>query len=335
MTRGCCKILCVLLVALAAPLAGCHKAPHVLPPENTGESSGDVTSPSAPSRAGRWRLREVQAEVQLEDDQRFAGLDVAAMEASFRMAIADLPEMVATPTTQTPLGPRDQAAVHVEVAWQRMDDAHKVRPMAGQGAGTLLVQVVAHVEAPGVRKTENDVAERSAHLSLIVPETVADWQAWLLPRLQRAVATATSEALGELWARDAPEAELQAALQQRDTWKLVAAIREVGERKLRNQRSRLEKLALDSRKDVAASAAAALGRLGDAASVPVLRQLTDRPQLEVIDAAVVALAAIKDPAATGALTDIAANHPVELVRRRAAGLADLTTRTTAPAQGDH
>ena len=96
--------------------------------------------------------------------------------------------------------------------------------------------------------------------------------------------------------------------------------REAGERKLERARLPLQKLARGSRREPAVVAVAALGRLGHPDSVPVLVQCVDSMHLDVVDAALQALAEMRAPGAHTALVDLAQHHGEASVRQRAAAL---------------
>ncbi len=86
----------------------------------------------------------------------------------------------------------------------------------------------------------------------------------------------------------------------------------------------LEKLARSTKRELAIVAVAAVGRLGDAKSVPVLVACIDSGHLDVVDAALQALADMAAPEAHAALLRTATEHGEAGIRQRAADL--LRTR---------
>ena len=89
----------------------------------------------------------------------------------------------------------------------------------------------------------------------------------------------------------------------------------------------LEKLARSTRRELAVVSVAALSRLGDAQSLPVLVACVDSGHLDVADAALQALADMTVPEALTALQNVAADHGEAQIRNRAADL--LRTRKAA------
>ncbi len=307
-------------VALATSLlvlaAACAKKPADSPVQpESGQRQVNTQAPASQRPSGRWQLVELHVDMQLEDDQRLAALSSESLDSALRSAAKNM-EQVRGFGPMPELARQEQAGASVQIAWQRLDG--DLRPVAlnYNQNGQLLIQVVAHAETPGERPSENRVAERSQRVMLPMPGTLEDPAAWLQERATRAMVLALSDALGELWAGSATEAELEAYLDG-ETWQIQAACREIGERKLSKHRLRLEKLAKDTRKDLAAVCAAALGRLGDASSLPVLQSLLASGQPEVVDAALVALAGMAGPEARAIVSDAAEHHSNSLVRRRA------------------
>ena len=86
----------------------------------------------------------------------------------------------------------------------------------------------------------------------------------------------------------------------------------------------LVKLARSTKRELAIVAVAAVGRLGDAKSVPVLVACIDSGHLDVVDAALQALADMAAPEAHAALLRTATEHGEAGIRQRAADL--LRTR---------
>lgn len=299
------------VVVLAA--GACSKsAPAVGPPADARAAASQSEPSDKPS--GRWLIRELQVELQLEADQRVAGADEAAVSAAVQQGLIKA-ETIGGVGPQPGFALADQAGLWLQIAWQRLDDRGRPQPLQHAADGQLMLLVIAHAETAAAGKRQHEVAERTKRSLLPVPSSVSDWPGWLLPRVQRAAEVAAVEVLGELWARRAPEADLAAALHAPALWQVLASTREVGERRLAVHRADLEKLSRDSRREVAVIAVAALGRLGGAESVATLRHLVDHGPPEVVDAALVSLAGLKEPAARTALTEFAADGDAELSAR--------------------
>lgn len=328
------KLARYLLCAALLWVAACAKKapPEPEPPNRNVAEEKPQDRPS-----GRWQLRELQVELQLDDDQREPGVTLAALQDAVTASLAKL-EQVRGVGSAEGVALRDQVAVHVQIAWQRVSEDFQPQPLATAGNANLLVQIVAHAEMPGERPSENRLAERSQRVMLPMPGSLDDRAKWLRDRATQAAVVAVADVLGELWANTATEAELQACLDSPQTWQVQAAAREVGERRLLTLRPRLEKLARDSRKDVAVVSAAALGRLGEAASVPLLVGLLESGQIEVVDAVLVSLSTMPAPEARAALVQAAASHPSQFVRKRArqllgnGGGAELDAAATPSAE---
>jgi len=185
---------------------------------------------------------------------------------------------------------------------------------------TLLLAVHAFGEQRP-EKGKREVAESKVDAQLPMPAKVfADFPAFLRPRLHKAAQTAVANVLGQLWARGLDDTAVAKLLDDAETWRQAAAAREVGERKLLASRVKVEKLARSSRGELAAVAVAALGRLGHAASLPVLQKALDSSHLEVADAALVALLDLATPEALQRVAGAAENHPSDFVKMRAAWL---------------
>ncbi len=296
-----------------ASAAACSKPATPAPPAR----EADRAAPQQPSTAaptGRWLVRELQVELQLEDSQRAAEADQPAVHAAVRQGLAKA-ETIGGVGDLPGFARADQAGLLLQIAWQRLDDRGQPQPLQHPGDGQLMLLVIAHAETAGSHQRQNEVAERTKRSLLPLPAGVTDWPGWLLPRIQRAAEVAAVEVLGELWARQAPQADLVAALQSPVLWKVLASAREVGERRLSAQRPDLETLTRDSRREVAVIAAAALGRLGGKASLATLKGLVDHGSPEVVDAALVALAGLKEPEAQAALAQIAGEADAEVAAR--------------------
>lgn len=319
---------CAASVVLCAAGA-CSKSPPAVGP--TGDARAIAPSSDPPDKpSGRWLIRELQVELQLDADQRVAGADQTAVSAAVQQGLIKT-ETIGGVGPQPGFALGDQAGLWLQIAWQRLDDRGRPQPLQHSGDGQLMLLVIAHAETAAAGKRQHEVAERTKRSLLPVPSGLSDWPAWLLPRVQRAAEVAAVEVLGELWARGAPEADLAGALHAPALWQVLASAREIGERRLTEYRPDLEKLSRDSRRDVAVIAVAALGRLGGAESVATLRRLVDHGPPEVVDAALVSLAGLKDPHARAALAEISESADPEVSARAKEllqGAAELPGDTT-------
>ena len=100
-------------------------------------------------------------------------------------------------------------------------------------------------------------------------------------------------------------------------WQRVAALRETGERGLSAGIDAAEEAALDSRKDIALVAIGTLGRLREQRSLTVLTKALDARAVEVIDAALTAIADIGGDEGRATIARIAHSHKSQWIRRRA------------------
>lgn len=139
-------------------------------------------------------------------------------------------------------------------------------------------------------------------------------------RLVRAANLAAADALGQLAIRNMDDKDVIGLLASRAVWQQVAALREVGERGLEAGLKHAQAAALDSRKNIALVAIGALGRLGNEQSVATLEKALDARALEVIDAALTAIADIGGPRARDTISTISSRHRSPWIRRRAAHL---------------
>lgn len=307
------QLTAVAACMVAAATAACSKVPPAAqPPADVQPASARADTSAKPS--GRWLIRELQVELQLDASQRVAGVDQAAVSAAVHQGLQKA-ETIAGVGPQPGFALPDQAGLWLQIAWQRLDDRGQPQPLQQAGDGQLLLLVLAHAETAAVGQRQHEVAERTKRSLLPLPAGLSHWPGWLLPRVQRAAEAAAVEVLGELWARAATQADLVAALHAQSLWQVLASAREIGERRLAEYRPDLEKLSRDSRRDVAVIAVAALGRLGGAESVETLRHLVDHGPPEVVDAALVSLAGLKEPQARAALTEFAADGDAELSAR--------------------
>ena len=168
------------------------------------------------------------------------------------------------------------------------------------------------------------LGEASVEAPLPPPQDRSDaaFARFATARAIAAVALAATDAAGQLLSCDLSDENVLAWLEDDAAWHTVAALREVGERGLAAARERVEALAKKSRPDIAAVAAATLGRLGDQRSVAVLRLAAEHSAVEVADAALIALADIGGAAAWQMVADAASHHPQQWIRQRAQGLLE-------------
>jgi len=311
------------LACLALLCAACRQPPApVAAKTHAAATSAPAVAPAAAAVLApedrRWSLAAFAADVAVPDDQQLAGLGPAGLTDKLRKIVLDLPQFAPPPAPAV----ADPVGVQVLTSWQATDQDSKAVPiLLPPGGGSLLVRVVAHAERMGAKPS--DIAERTVEAALPFPaERAGAVPDFVFARLRQAVALAVQDAVGELWARRLTDPQVQALVGKGPLWQQMAGAREVGERKLADARPALEKAARDSRKDLAAVAAAALGRLQDDKSTPVLVALLDGPHLEVVDAALGALADIGGAAALVALKDAAKRHPVQVIRERAKGLLE-------------
>lgn len=312
-TRSWASVFAVaLLIASCSKRADPPSVPPVQPPR-PAQSQGPAQTP-ADRPSGRWLIRELRLILQADPPQRLAGVDEEAVRAQLQAAL-----LQAGPVrgigVQSGVPRRDQLGLAIEIGWQRLDDRGQPQPLQSPGDGQLLVVAVAHAESPGAKPSQSEVAEHTRRALLPLSGETDDWPAWLLPRLERVAVAAAIEVMGELWAREAQEAELIDQLDSPEWWQVAAAAREIGERRLQSPRPRLEKLCRDSRRDIAVVAVSALGRLGGDQSLATLAGLVDHAPAEVVDAALVALSLLKTPAATAVLREIAQGNDGEVSLR--------------------
>lgn len=323
------------LIACCSGLAGCNRdrsAPSQV------QAGIDAEAADRLPASGRWLLRRLEVETAAPPREAAAGPSAVLrgeLRAALLEALATSPQVAGlaldpTATRPADVAVEDQAALYIRASWQRMSASGQAVAMDVAAEGSVALDVLAHAEAPGPDDGANAIAERRVTVSMPIAADVRAVGPWLLPRLQRAATSAASEALGQLWAQRALDTQLSAGLDSADLWQLIASTRECGERGLIGQVARIEALAADSRKDVAVVAIAALGRLGRSRSVGVLQAQAMRPQPEVIDAALVALSTLEGAEAGAALRQLADEHPLEAVRRRATSLLQRRSAVRAP-----
>ena len=322
--RGC-EIVVILALSGATALAGCRKSESAKPAESAAAEAAKLQPKELPkpvhNPSGRWHITELKAKAEMPDDQRVPGLDDAALTAQLSETVRKMAQVSGFGPASEDVDDAHRLGVQVTVAWQLMDLEGRSQPSANAPAeGNLVLAVMAHAEQ-SAQKGEREMAERTIDATVPLP---ADREKGLAPflmvRVQQATQQAISDVLGELWARGLDDAAVLALLDDEVPWRKMAGAREIGERELKSGRDRLEKAARDSRKDIATVAAAALGRLGDPHSVPVLERLLGAIHPEVIDAALVSLVDIGSPEALAAVKRVADEHDNPDIRQRAGSL---------------
>ncbi len=328
----------LLIVVLGSCLAmACQRTPSPAGSAAKVQSAAVVPKPpalpEAPTDDGRWQLLQLDVKVETTQDQQVHGVDTGVLTKAVRKILSDHPQIAAMQDRplQT-IGLR--AAMMVTVAWQILDLQGEPRlASAPAQAGTVLLSVVAHAERP-IPHAQSQVAERTLIVSLPLPQERAEHLAeFLQERSVDAIKTAVGDALSELWARTLTDERILSLLSDTQTWRKVCAAREAGERKLTKTRPLLEKAAKDSRRDLSAVAAAALGRLGDPASIEVLQHCIGSSHPETVDAALEALLDIGTPAAVAVVRDVAEHNEMEVIRQRAQALLQGRDGQPASAHG--
>jgi hypothetical protein len=194
-------------------------------------------------------------------------------------------------------------------------------PATLAAAETVLLVVQAHAER-GDARGRPLIAAATVEVPLPLGEDreAAAIAAKLRWRAAAAAAVAADDAAGQLLARALPDAAVLRWLEAPRPWQQAAALREVGERGLRAALPTVRQRAAGSRPDLALIAAATLGRLRDAGGLDALRAALAHSQLEVADAACLALAELPGTAARRLLAEAAREHPQRWIRQRARGL---------------
>ena len=308
---------------IALVVVACGKPPEapVAAREPAPPQSAAPTDDAAPLR---WQVRELLVEGQCAPDQLLAGFDGPQLQNWAAPALTELPMVrgvgMAAGVTRSEL-----VGVAVTVTWQRMDAAWALVPMDAPTAVSLVLQFQVQAETPGRRPTEPEIARRKSQVVLPMPPG-AD-VAWLQPRMQRALGQAVADVLAELWVRRATDDDLARWMQDGDTWQVAACAREAGERGLQAQRKRLQKLAKDTREQVAVVAVTALGRLGGDDSIAVLAKAAAASHRETALAALDALAMLRSAAAMAKLCALAQELQTPPLQRHAEQLCDAPTAT--------
>jgi hypothetical protein len=312
-------VLCLMVLACKRePAAVTAPAP---PPAPDAEEE-------VPEADGRWQIQPLVVVLEVAEGQGVRGLEDDGVAHEVLGDLREMPQVLAVePTATTYLG-KNQAGVEVSVRWQLFDTDGKPRGMDEPSVdGALVLAVAVHAEQ-AVLHGRGEVAEQVFRATLPLPaHRTEPMDVFLKSRLKSALLPTAAHALGELWARQLPDAGVTDLLDEDEDWRKAVGAREVGERKLGTARAALEKLARSSKRELAVVAVAALGRLGDPKSVPVLVACADSGHLDVVDAALQALADMTAPEARAALKTIAAEHGEPGVRQRAADLLKARSGT--------
>ena len=230
-----------------------------------------------------------------------------------------------TPPCPSDLRPSARTGVVISAAALAVDESGA--PATLDAASQVLLQVRVHAER-GDDAGKPIIGEANVEAPLPLPSQRkgSGLAVFLAQRAAAAARIAASDAGGQLLVRELDDATVIAWLEDEATWRVIAALREVGERGLHAERHHVEALARRSRPDVVTVAAATLGRIGDAGSVPVLVAVLSSASAEVCDAALTGLAELRSSpgdaarAAENALRAAAAQHPLPWIRQRARSL---------------
>jgi hypothetical protein len=316
------------MLAVCAALPACKREPPAAP--DPVPAASDQTKAEVAVHPGSWLLQGLEVELELADGQDIDGLSTEGLQRDIGALLVQdgVVRAVGPAPADAPLA--EQARATVTLAFVRLTAAGEPVPLAAAPTDSQLrVVAVAQAEQrPAEGKKDGQLAERRLLLTLPMPaQAVAQPQRFLATRLAKVGQQAIADALGQLWAHGLPDSDLIPLLADREVWRVTAAIRELGERKLVAELARLHKLTTDSRKDVAVVALAAVGRLAQAGSVQVVRAALDQPASgEQLDAALVALADLQQgpegAAATAALRQLATESPWPLVQMRAKQLLE-------------
>lgn len=311
------------MLAVCAALPACKREPAAA--ADAAPVTSEAREAKGPVHPGSWLLLGLEVELELDDGQTVDGLSQEALQRDIGALLVQdgVVRALGPAPADAPLG--EQARATVTLAFVRLNAAGEPIPLAAAPTDSQLrVVAVAQAEQrPAEGKKDGQLAERRVLLTLPMPaQAVTQPQRFLSTRLTRVGQQAIADALGQLWAHGLPDSDLVPLLAEREVWRVTAAIREMGERKLVGQLARLHKLTTDSRKDVAVVALAAVGRLAQPGSVQVVRAALDQPASgEQLDAALVALADLQQgpegAAAKAALQQLAAESPWPLVQLRA------------------
>ena len=323
--------LAALMVWLLLPCAASCGKERRAPPATAAVGPETAAVQAAVPSPAAFCIVELIVEEAAPPAGQIAGLQ-AAVSAALPASLLEIegvvavPEAGAAPRLSVCLGEANASArvgVLLRFDHTLLDGERRVHtPAAAAQAELFHLAVMAHAERLG-GDGRPEVAE--AHVSARVPmppRHAANLTAFAQVRVLRAAGLAVTDALGQLWVRPRSDAQVRALLSDRAPFRRAAAVREIGERGIVETRELVEKAALGSRSDLAVVAAAALGRLGQPASLPTLRSCLESPSPEVADAAVLAISEIADPAARKILEQTARDHPLPWIRQRAGALLE-------------
>jgi hypothetical protein len=304
--------LCLCLLVACRPGKPPQPAPLPAP-------EAELVAKPQRNAAARWHVVAVQVSTVLEEAQQVPGVNERVLQETLSEVVAGLAPVakVGQPPPEVPKS--EWVGVGLELAWQRLDSDHAPRGATEPASdGDLQLIVTAEVHQP---QPEGPPATAQARFQGEVPlpaERIADFPLFLSDKLGQAAAIAVADALHQLWAGGLRDDEILPLLADDELpERQSAASREAGERRLAAARDRLEALTRSGRRDVAQVAAAALGRLDDARSVPVLVDALNSAHGDVVDAALQALAEMSLPTARQALQGAAEQHVDPGVRKRA------------------
>ena len=306
-------------LTLALLLLACKRepAPVAAPPPPAATD----TTQAAPLPDGRWQVQPLLVDMGGDNQEPPNAALTATLTEAVLEDVRAMPQVLSVDATATTYLGSNQAGLAVRVAWQFVDMQGKKRDLEHEPVdGELWLTVGVHAEQ-AVLHGRGEVAEQVFRATLPVPaQRHEPLDVFLKTRVASALQRTVARVLGELWARQLPDASVTDLLEEDEDWRKAVGAREAGERKLADARAALEKLAHSSKRELAVVAVAALGRLGDVKSVPVPVACADSGHLDVVDAALQALADMTAPEARAALTTIAAEHGEPGIRQRAADL---------------
>ena len=322
------RLMVVCMMAAASWMGGCGKKP---PPATAAPEPGAQPPVTVRPAAAAFCVVELVVEQAAPAAGQIAGLE-AAVTAALPANLLKIDGVVAAPQGDQPpqaaaCSDKSNAAGRVGVLI-RFDhtllggDRKVYAPRDAAQAELLALAVMAHAERRGA-DGRAEVAE--AHVAARVPmpaRHAANLAAFAEVRVLRAASLAVTDALGQLWVRPMTDAQVRALLDETAPFKRAAAVREIGERGIIEAREQVEAAALGSRSDLAVVAAAALGRLGQPASLPTLSSCLESASPEVADAAVLAISEIADPTARKMLERVAREHRLPWIRQRASALLE-------------
>lgn len=311
-----------LFFAAANPGAG---TPARATNPDAPEAGTDVDAgPKRQPLSGRWQLIDLQTVLASPAP---ADLQAGALTSALRETLTTAG--LCRPSDET-APDAEQAQLGVELAWQRLNAlGAPVELAAAATDGWLEVAALAQAEQrPEPGKKQGKLAERRATVRLPLP--AAHWALpadYLAPRLGRLAEQVSADVLGQLWATTLADDALRPLLNEREVWRVTAALRELGERQQKGAAVEVHKRIGDSRKEVSVVALATAGRLAQPGALAAIRPLLEQPHDgEQLDAALVALADLRrgpEGAEAAAMLRLQADSgTLPIVRLRARQLLD-------------